>query len=93
MAMSEDDAPLSLMEFPCEFPLKIMGRDTPEFHSIARELVEKHSGPVADDAIQTAVSRNGRFVSITITVNARSKEQLDAIYRELTAHDDILMVL
>lgn len=89
--MSDDDAPLSLMEFPCDFPLKIMGRDTPEFHQIVRALVERHSGPVADDAIQTAVSRNGRFVSITITVSATSKEQLDAIYRDLTAHDDILM--
>lgn len=89
--MSDDDAPLSLMEFPCDFPLKIMGKDMPEFHHIVRALVERHSGPVADDAIQTAVSRNGRFVSITITVSATSKEQLDAIYRDLTAHDDILM--
>lgn len=91
--MSDDDATPSLLDFPCEFPVKMMGRETPEFHATARALVEKHTGPLADDAIQTALSRNGRFVSITVTVTAESKEQLDNIYRELTAHDDVLMAL
>lgn len=83
----------TLLEFPSAFPVKIMGRDTPEFHATARSLVERHTGPLADEAIQTALSRNGRFVSITVTVTAQSKQQLDAIYRDLTAHDDVLMAL
>ena len=83
----------TLLEFPCDFPVKIMGRESSEFHVLARTLVEKHTGRLADDAIRTSLSRNGRFVSITITVNAQSQQQLDDIYREVTSHEDILMAL
>ena len=83
----------TLLEFPCDFPIKAMGRDTPEFHATVRELVEAHTGPLEDERIQTAISRKGNFVSITITVNAQSQEQLDEIYRAITAHDDVLMAL
>lgn len=83
----------TLLEFPCDFPIKMMGRDTPEFRSAVRELVEKHTGPLNDDAIQSSLSRNGRFVSVTITVAAESREQLDNIYQEVTAHEDVLMAL
>ena len=87
--MSEE----TLMEFPCSFPIKMMGRDTPAFRRTVRELVEKHTGPVDDDAIQSSSSRNGRFVSVTITVSAESQEQLDNIYREVSAHEEVLMAL
>ncbi len=83
----------TLLEFPCDFPVKAMGRDTPEFHATVRELVEQHTGPLEEDRFQTALSRNGRFVSITITIDAQSQEQLDNIYRAITAHDDVLMAL
>jgi putative lipoic acid-binding regulatory protein len=87
--MSDD----SVLEFPCPFPIKLMGRDTPEFRATARALVEKHAGEIADEAVQAALSRNGRFVSVTITITATSKQQLDDIYREVTAHSDVLMAL
>jgi putative lipoic acid-binding regulatory protein len=87
--MSDD----SVMTFPCSFPIKLMGRETEEFRQTARELVEKHTGPLVDDAIESALSRNGRFVSVTITVIAESREQLDNIYRDATAHDDVIMAL
>ena len=83
----------TLLEFPCDYPIKMMGRDTPEFRSIARELVEQHTGPLDDSAIQSNLSRNGHFVSITATINAQSQQQLDDIYRAITAHDDVLMAL
>jgi len=71
----------------------MMGRDTPEFRETARSLVEKHTGPVSDTAINDALSRKGNFVSITITVNALSQEQLDDIYRDVSSHEDVLMAL
>jgi putative lipoic acid-binding regulatory protein len=83
----------SAIEFPCLFPIKMMGRDTPEFRVTARALVEKHAGEVGDDAVKAAQSRNGNFVSITVTITATSREQLDAIYREVTSHEDVLMAL
>ena len=87
--MSEESA----IEFPLSFPIKMMGRDTPEFRTLAKALVEKHAGPVDDDAVQAAVSRNGSFVSVTVTITATSQEQLDNIYRDATDHEDVLMAL
>lgn len=87
--MGEDTA----FEFPCEFPIKMMGLDTPEFRSTARALVEKHAGPVGDAAVKVTPSRTGRFVSVTVTFSAQSREQLDCLYREVTAHDAVLVAL
>jgi putative lipoic acid-binding regulatory protein len=87
--MSEE----SVIEFPCEFPIKMMGRDTPEFHATARALIEVHVGPVIEKAIRTNLSGKGNFVSITITVTATSQQQLDDIYRDVSGHDDVLMAL
>lgn len=87
--MSEDSA----LQFPCEFPIKMMGRDSPEFRQLARNLVEAHAGGLSDEAVQAAVSRNGSFVSVTVTITAKSQQQLDDIYRDATSHDDILMAL
>ncbi len=83
----------SVIEFPCEFPIKMMGRNTPDFLSTARSLVEKHSGAVSDTAVQTSLSRNDRFVSVTVTITATSQEQLDSIYQDVTNHEDVLMAL
>jgi putative lipoic acid-binding regulatory protein len=83
----------TLLEFPCDFPIKIMGRESAEFRALARELVEKHTGRLADDAIVSSLSRNGAFVSVTVTVLAKSQQQLDDIYREVTSNDEILMAL
>ncbi len=89
--MPGDDG--QLLEFPCDFPIKMMGRDREDFHALARSLVEQHTGPVADEAVRTAASRNGRFVSVTITIRAESQAQLDAIYMDLSANDDVLVAL
>ncbi len=71
----------------------MMGRDEPGFRDAAVALVEQHAGTVSDDAISTTMSRKGNFLSITITINAKSQKQLDDIYRDLTEHDEILVAL
>lgn len=70
-----------------------MGRDTQEFRSTMRGLIEKHLGPIADESIQFNLSGKGNFVSVTITITATSQQQLDDIYREVSGHDDVLMAL
>jgi len=87
--MSDDSA----LEFPCEFPIKMMGRNTPEFQATARAIVERHSGALDDTAIQVALSRNDTFVSVTLTITATSREQLDNIYQDATDHEDVLVAL
>jgi putative lipoic acid-binding regulatory protein len=83
----------TLLEFPCDFPVKIMGRESAEFRALVRTLVEKHTGPLSDEAIHYAPSRNGSFVSVTVTVVAQSQQQLDDIYREVTSDEEVLMAL
>lgn len=83
----------SLLEFPCEFPIKMMGRESDSFRETAIVLIEKHMGKIAENAISTTPSRKGNFISVTITVVAESQEQLDNIYRDLTGHEEILVAL
>jgi len=90
MTESESD---TLLEFPCSFPIKMMGRADAAFSDTAVALVEQHVGKVAADSIQTSASRNGNFVSVTVTIVAQSQEQLDSIYNELSNHEEILVAL
>ena len=87
--MSEESA----IEFPCSFPIKMMGRDTAKFRATARALIENHVGPIAEETIKFNLSGKGNFVSVTVTVTATSQQQLDDIYRDVSAHDDVLMAL
>lgn len=82
-----------LLEFPCSFPIKMMGRANDGFSDLAVRLVEQHVGKVAANAVQTSASRNGNFLSVTVTIDAQSQEQLDSIYAELSNHGDILVAL
>lgn len=94
--MADNDLPggaESPLEFPAEFPIKMMGRDEPAFHDAAREIIQRHAGDTADDAWRQALSKNANYVSVTVTITATSQEQLDNIYRELSAHEEILVAL
>lgn len=70
-----------------------MGRAGDALRHTVVEIIEKHSGPVDDEAIRTTPSRNGRFVSLTITIEATSRAQLDDIYQDLTDADEVLFSL
>lgn len=81
----------SLMEFPCSFPIKAMGIAIDDFDMLVVEIIRKHYPDVTEGAVKTRPSREGKYVSVTVTINAQSREQLDNIYLELTAHERILM--
>ena len=81
------------LDFPCEFPIKVMGRHDSELTALTRGIVERHTGPLADSSVRVRTSTDGNFLAVTFDVTATSREQLDAIYRELTACKAVLMAL
>ena len=88
--MSEED---TLLEFPCDFPIKAFGHDTGDFGELVTALVREHAPEVTDEAVRTRPSRGGRYLAVTVTVRARSRAQLDDIYRALTAEERVLFAL
>lgn len=83
----------TLFEFPCDFPLKVMGRRSDEFRALVMEIVERHVGSLDPARVQQRASKDGNYLSVTCTLRAESKEQLDELYRELTACEQVLYVL
>lgn len=82
-----------LLQFPCSFPLKIMGRDEPGFRDQVVGIVSTHAGDIGENAVRTMSSSKGSFVSLTITIQAESQQQLDNIYLDLTNCEDVLFAL
>ncbi len=83
----------SLLEFPCEFPIKVMGLASHDFDDLVVEIVRRHITDLQEGAVRAKPSGAGKYVSLTVTVQAESQGQLDALYMELSAHERILMVL
>jgi len=81
----------SVMEFPCSFPIKALGIARDNFDSLIVEIVRKHYPDITEGAVKTKPSRQGKYISVTVTIEAQSREQLDNIYLELTAHERVLM--
>jgi uncharacterized protein len=81
------------LEFPCEFPIKVMGRQDSEIKALARAIIERHTGPLADSSVRVRTSTDGNFLAVTFVITAASREQLDAIYREITTCKAVLMAL
>lgn len=83
----------TLFEFPCDFPLKVMGRHSDDFRSLVVGIVQKHVGTVDPANIEERPSKDGTYLSLTCTFVAHSKDQLDGLYRELTSCERVLIVL
>jgi uncharacterized protein len=83
----------SLQEFPSDFPIKVMGRCDSDLRALTQTIIERHAGPLPESSIRTRTSGDGNFLALTYVVHATSREQLDAIYRELTACKSVLMAL
>lgn len=88
--MSETE---SLLEFPCQFPIKVMGRQSENFDAIVVEIVRRHAPDIHEGAVTTRPSKAGNYLSVTVVIEAQSREQLDAIYLGLTACPEVLMAL
>ena len=93
MTMTQPQQPESLLTFPCVFPIKVMGRRQDEFAQVITDIVLKHAPDFHPETIEMRSSKQGRYLSLTVTINAKSREQLDALYSELSKHPMVTMVL
>lgn len=89
----EENSDETLMEFPCSFPIKAMGEVADDFDSLIVSIIRKHVDDLSEGAVKTRSSRGGRYLSVTVVVEAKSKQQLDNIYMDLTAHERVIMAL
>jgi uncharacterized protein len=85
------DAPL--IEYPCEFPIKIMGHTRAGFAQAILEVINRHAPDFNGATMEMKSSKHGKYLSITCVINATSRAQLDALYQELCDHPMVVMVL
>lgn len=83
----------TLLDFPCDFPLKVMGAAKEGFAQAVVEVVTRHAPDFDAAQVQMRPSKAGNYLSLTCTVHAVSQAQLDALYRELTSHPMVKVVL
>lgn len=88
--MSESE---TLLEFPCDFPVKIMGVCDDGFAQAMLAIVMRHAPDFVAESMEMRASSGGKYLSLTCTIRATSKPQLDALYRELTGHPQVKVAL
>ncbi|MDH5183438.1 MAG: DUF493 domain-containing protein [Gammaproteobacteria bacterium] len=91
--MSDLHTDETIFEFPCPFPIKAMGKNTPEFESFVMGVINKHVADLGEGAVSSKPSKGDKWISLTITITAQSKAHLDAIYLELNGSDLVVMTL
>ncbi|MBU6467567.1 MAG: DUF493 domain-containing protein [Betaproteobacteria bacterium] len=88
-----DEEAEDIFDFPCDFPIKAMGKTIDGFAQTILEIVLKHAPDFNAGTMEMRTSRAGNYLSVTCTIRAVSREQLDNLYRELSAHPLVVMVL
>jgi putative lipoic acid-binding regulatory protein len=83
----------SLIEYPSDFPIKIMGAMHDSFAQVMVELVSIHDPDFHAGKLEMRPSTKGNYLSLTVTVRATSREQLDNLYRALSSHPMVKIVL
>ena len=85
-----DEEQETLFKFPCEFPIKAMGKSGDELEMAVLEIINRHVEDLQEGAVKFNESSNGKYTSITVTFTAESKDHLDKIYMELTSCQHVL---
>ncbi|HEY1608383.1 MAG TPA: DUF493 family protein [Paraburkholderia sp.] len=93
MSNTQDGQNESLLEFPCDFPIKVMGKAHPEFQETIVTVIRGFDGSFDAQTIETRPSSSGNYTGLTVTVRATSRAHLDDIYRALTGHPMVKIVL
>jgi putative lipoic acid-binding regulatory protein len=79
----------SLLQFPTDVPIKVFGRNDAAFRAVVLAIAEKHYGGAYKVVEQ--LSKQGTYLSLTITVHAKTRAEIDAVYQDLVASDQVLM--
>lgn len=82
-----------LLEFPCDFPVKAMGYASNDFEQHIISVVSRHANLASPRQVSIKTSSGGRYLSITVSVEARSREHLELIYAELKKDDRVVYIL
>lgn len=83
----------TLIDFPCDFAIKVMGAARPEFHSCIENIAKKHDPEFIPEETKQKNSKTGKYVSLTLNIHAKDKPQLDALYQELSDNELVLWAL
>lgn len=88
-----DNKKKSLLKFPCQFPIKVMGKTSLEFQGEVMGVFRKHFPSLPESAIKVNYSKENQYISMTVTIDAQNQAQLDRIYQDLSGNKHVLMVL
>jgi putative lipoic acid-binding regulatory protein len=89
--VDEPEAPK--IEFPCDYPIKVLGTSSDTFETVILEVFERHAPGFDQSSISAKASRKGTFISLTITITATGPEQLQALHQDLLATGHVKMVI
>ena len=81
------------IEFPCLYPIKVIGVAAPGFEAMAIRVLERHAGEIPEELIEFNASKEGRYVSVRVTIAATGTDQLESIFAELKTIEHVKMVL
>ena len=88
---SEQEPPK--IEFPCLYPIKIIGKAVDDFQESVLTTVERHTGAITADLVKVQASRENNYLSVTVTIAATGEEQLQNIFQDLKKIESVMMVL
>jgi len=87
------EEPPSLIDYPCDFPIKIMGKTQAGFAQTVLAIVQSHAPDFDGSTMEMKTSKGGKYLSVTCVIRATSRQQLDALYQQLCDHPMVVMVL
>ena len=88
-----DEHSIDILEFPCEFPLRVIGDEADDFYDFVLDVVRRHVPELDDQSVSAQPSSNGRYISIRMKFTAASRQQMDALYIELSSHSRVRFIL
>lgn len=91
--MSENEVQMPKIEFPCAYPIKVMGVASATFEREVVAVIERHAPGFAAEDVSSRPSSSGNYLSVTVVIQATGTEQLTAMFQELKATTDVKMVL